>query len=165
MFDTGCEPSIQTHSILMKHLMVEKHNISIYNADIWRITDFEIITTVFEKMLEHGCVPNVKTYDKLIIGLCKVEHLSVALGLLNHMRENGISPSEIIHNSLLSGCCKLGMHEEALRLLDSMMECNHLAHLESYRLLICWLFEQSNKEKVGAIFHSLLSCGFIFFKV
>jgi pentatricopeptide repeat protein len=50
------------------------------------------------------------------------------------------------------------MHEEALRLLDSMMEYNHLAHLESYKLLVCGLFEQGNQEKAEEIFRSLLSC-------
>ena len=76
------------------------------------------------------------------------------------MREGGISPSEIIHNSLLSSCCKLGMFGEAVTLLDSMMECSHLAHLESYKLLICGLFEQMNKEKAEAVFCSLLRCGY-----
>jgi pentatricopeptide repeat protein len=41
-----------------------------------------------------------------------------------------------------------------------MIECNHLAHLESYKLLICELFGQGNKEKAEAIFRSLLSCGY-----
>ncbi|KAK7407187.1 hypothetical protein VNO78_08889 [Psophocarpus tetragonolobus] len=175
MFDTSCEPSYQTYSILMKHVMIEKYkkevsnpvglslsltNFSADNGDIWNKIDFEITTVLFEKMVECGIAPHINTYHKLIRGLCRVGRLDVAFHLYHHMRGSEISPSESIHNSLLSSCCKLGMFGEAVTLLDSMMECSHLAHLESCKLLICGLFEQKNTEKAEAIFCSLLSCGY-----
>lgn len=93
MFDAGCEPSRHTYSFLIKHLSDEKlvkansnesgldiiSNVSSSNiTDIWKTMGFEIALELFEKMIGHGCIPNMNTYGELIAGLCKERNLEVA---------------------------------------------------------------------------------------
>ncbi|KAJ0080612.1 hypothetical protein Patl1_23434 [Pistacia atlantica] len=175
MFDAGCEPSYHTYAFLISHLSKKKwmkensdvmglylvSNVTFVEAaDVWKMMEFDTAVELFETMLEHGCAPNVNTFGKLIIGLCKVERLAVAQRLFDYMRERGISPNEDIYNSLLKCCCGLGMYEEAVRLVDAMIEHGHLPHLESYKLLLCGLYDERNIEKAKVVFHNLLDCGY-----
>lgn len=90
MFDAGCEPSRRTYSFLIKHLSDEKlvkansnesgldiiSNVSSSDiTDIWKTMGFEIALELFEKMVGHGCIPNMNTYGELIAGLCKEGNL------------------------------------------------------------------------------------------
>ncbi|KAG2404924.1 Pentatricopeptide repeat-containing protein [Vigna angularis] len=173
MFDAACEPSHHTYGFLLKHLVKETLTIKdgcivegsfaqgfVSNdlINVWKTLDFDIVSLLFKKMVEHGCKPNVNTYSKLITGLCRVGRLNVALKLLNDLQEGGMSPSELIYNELLRCCCELKLYEEALSLLYDMNKNGHLAHLESYKLLICGLCDEGKKAMAESVFHTLLCC-------
>lgn len=165
MFDAGCEPSHHTYSFLIKQLLKEKWTKGSYSnlvdhADVWSMMSFSTALELFDKMQEHGCTPDVNTYAKLIMGLCKVDRFGVALQLFDHMQEQGLSPNEDIYNSLLSCCCKLGILDEAVAMLNHMINSGQLPHLESCKQLVCGLYDDGNKEKAEAVFVSLLGCGY-----
>ncbi|OMO72968.1 hypothetical protein COLO4_27373 [Corchorus olitorius] len=167
MFDAGCEPSSNTYSFLIKHLskkqrekddrqmvQLELNAIVVNHADVWKTMEFDTALELFEKMRENGCVPNVNTYSKLIIGLSKVGRFHVAQRLFDHMREEGISPTGDIYNSLFSCCCELRLYDNALIVVDSMISSGQLPYLESYKQLICGLYDEGDKEKANTVFNS-----------
>ncbi|KAM1000408.1 hypothetical protein EV1_007141 [Malus domestica] len=79
MFDSGCEPCRRTYSFLIKYLSNEKLvmtnskavgldimlNVSGNITHIWKTMDFGIALELFEKMVGHGCAPNMNTYGEL----------------------------------------------------------------------------------------------------
>lgn len=175
MIDAQCKPNHKTYYILIKHLFHENASIktgcdmdavSLADAscadavDVWKVLKIDTTIKLLERMIEHGCTPNINTYDALIAGFCKEGRLEEAQFLVCHMRERGISPNEDVHISLVNCCCKLGMYKEALLMVDTMVECSHLLHLESYKQLICGLFDERNVEKAKTVFCSLLRCGY-----
>ncbi|KAK7395294.1 hypothetical protein VNO78_15845 [Psophocarpus tetragonolobus] len=152
MFDAGCEPSQYTYAFLLKHLAKEMQMTKdggivedLFAPDfvpkdlvnVWKMLHFDIASLMFKKMVEHDC--------KLITGVCRVAWLIVAPRLLNDFQESEMSPNELIYNELLSCCCKLKLYE-ALSLLEDMDENSHLAHLESYKLIICGLCDEGEKR-------------------
>ncbi|KAH7852097.1 hypothetical protein Vadar_020599 [Vaccinium darrowii] len=134
MVDTGCEPSHYAYSVLIKHLVKEKwlkegrhgigqelnpNVISINIGEVWKLMEFDTALALFEKMNEHGCTPNAKTYAALIIGLSREGRFEEAWRLVDHMKKRGISPSEDIYNTLVKCCCNLQMYGEAIQKISN----------------------------------------------
>ncbi|KAL6986243.1 hypothetical protein U1Q18_019610 [Sarracenia purpurea var. burkii] len=105
MVDAGCDPSHYTYSVLIKHLSKEKwlmesttrtgENVTSINiADVWKIMEFDTALVLFDKMIEHGCTPNVNTYGALTTGLCIEGRFEEAWRLVDHMKKRGLSPTE-----------------------------------------------------------------------
>ncbi|KAK4398858.1 hypothetical protein Sango_1361300 [Sesamum angolense] len=155
MVDAGYEPSHYTYSVLIKHLSHEKlingnsarigldpgaNNGSINIADVWKITEHNTALRLFEKMKQHGCAPNINTYNALISGNCGEERLEETCRLVDHLKQCGMSPTEDICNRLVECCCKMRMYEEAMNLIDGMPKHGLLPHLECYKLLVCGLY-------------------------
>ncbi|KAM1873335.1 hypothetical protein ACFX13_007183 [Malus domestica] len=174
MFDSGCEPCRRTYSFLIKYLSNEKLvmtnskavgldimlNVSGNITHIWKTMDFGIALELFEKMVGHGCAPNMNTYGELIVRFCKERNLQVAQRLYNHMKDTGISPNEGIYNSLVNYCCQMQVYGEAAMLVHTMIEHGYLLALESCKLLVCGLFDEEDDEKAKAVFCSMLRCGY-----
>ncbi|KAE8704940.1 hypothetical protein F3Y22_tig00110432pilonHSYRG00125 [Hibiscus syriacus] len=120
------------------------------HADVWKTMEIDAALELFEKMRQHGCVPNINTYKKLINELCRVGRFLVAQKLIGHMRDQGISPGEDVYNSLLRCFCELEMYDDATT----------LPHLDSYRQLIRGRYDQGDKDKAETIFGDLLRCGY-----
>ncbi|KAL0291174.1 UNVERIFIED_CONTAM: Pentatricopeptide repeat-containing protein [Sesamum angustifolium] len=115
---------------------------------------------LFEKMKQHGCAPNLNTYNALITGLCRERRLEEAWRLVDHSKQCGISPSEDIYNKLVECCCNKRMYEEAVDLIDVMLKHGFLPHLECFKRLVCGLYDDGNDEKAKATFYRLLHCGY-----
>ncbi|KAH0678699.1 hypothetical protein KY284_019784 [Solanum tuberosum] len=111
-------------------------------------------------MVEHRCPLNTNIFSSLTTGLCREGRLEEALRLLDHMQSCGISPGENIYTSMVNCCCKLKMYEDATRFLDTMLTQGFLPHLESYKLLVCGLYDDGNNEKAKTTFFRLLGCGY-----
>ncbi|XP_010519409.1 PREDICTED: pentatricopeptide repeat-containing protein At5g65560-like [Tarenaya hassleriana] len=173
MFDAGCEPSHRTFLSLIKHLLNKKYvkekgavtglylvsNV-VDASDTWKMMKYDIIVEFFDKMLKLGCSPDANTYEKMIIGICKVGNLGVAQRVFDRMQIEGISPSGTIFNALLSCCCTMKKYGEGVELVDDMIRSGHLPQLESCRILICGLYEEGDKEGGLSVFQSLLPCGY-----
>ncbi|KAE8701146.1 hypothetical protein F3Y22_tig00110548pilonHSYRG00354 [Hibiscus syriacus] len=119
------------------------------HAGAWKSMEFDI-SLVIDKMRRHGCVPKANTYNKLIIGHCRVGRFVEEQKLIDHTRDQGIYPGEDVYNSILSCSCELGVFDDA----------SQLPHLDSYRQLICGLYDQGDKEKAEKTFGNLLRCGY-----
>lgn len=42
---------------------------------VWKIMEHNTALRLFEKMKQHGCAPNINTYNALISGICREELL------------------------------------------------------------------------------------------
>lgn len=71
-----------------------------------------------------------------------------------------MSPSEDMYNALVNCCCKLKMYEEAMKILDTMLKLGLLPHIESYKLLVCGLYDEGNDEMAKSAFCMLIQCGY-----
>ena len=165
MLDAGCQPSHHTYCSLIKHLshqnLVKTNDgmVSRFSStgipNIWKTMDFKIALELFERIVGHGCAPNLNTYRELITGLCKERNLEVAQSL-----SMGMSPSEDIYNALLNCCCELQLYGKAVELVDTMIEHGFLPALESCKMLLCGLLDEENSAKAYSVFRRMLCCGY-----
>lgn len=118
--------------------------------------EFDDAIELFSEMVKRGCEPKVNTFDALTAGFCKERRIEEALKLVNHMLTNGIPPNESIYTSLVNCLCYLKMFDKALTLVNTMVENGILVDLESYKLLICGLYEDGKHEKGKEVFCGLL---------
>ncbi|XP_057783898.1 pentatricopeptide repeat-containing protein At5g65560 isoform X5 [Salvia miltiorrhiza] len=174
MIAAGCEPSDYTYSVLIKHLSHEKLikrsgrtwldskpiNLSINIADVWKIMDHDTALKLLENMEKYGCPPTIKTYNALITGLCRERRLDEAWRLVDHLRQCGLSPNEDMYNKLVDCCCNLKLLEEATNIIGVMLKHGLLPHLESFKVLVCELYNEGSDEKGKATFCQLLQCGY-----
>ncbi|KAI3787435.1 hypothetical protein L1987_41898 [Smallanthus sonchifolius] len=154
MMDAKCEPSHHTYAIIVKHLLVlqQREKVKFQNFDlnignVWKLMDFETAMELFSEMVKRGCEPNVKTFEALTFGLCGESRFEEACRLVSHMLTKGLVPNEHIYTSLVYCSCSLRMFDKALTLLNTMIENRILPHLESYKLLICGLYDEGKHEK------------------
>ncbi|XP_020875673.1 pentatricopeptide repeat-containing protein At5g65560-like [Arabidopsis lyrata subsp. lyrata] len=171
MYDATCDPSHQTFLALIKHLFEKKYaagrggETALELGDApgtikWEMVDFDIIVQLFEKMVDHGCTPDENSYEKLILGMCKVENLGIAQRLFDQMEKRGMAPSEMVSNALLCCFCKLQKHEEAAKLVEDMICSGQSPELEYCKMVILRLYEGGGKERGRSVFQKLLRCGY-----
>ncbi|KAG6404439.1 hypothetical protein SASPL_136687 [Salvia splendens] len=174
MIAAGCEPSDYTYSVLIKHLSQEKLvdrrdgvdqefkpiSGSVNIADIWKIMEHDTALKLFENMEKYGCAPNIKTYNALITGLCRERRFEEAWRLVDHLKQRGMSLNEDMYNKLVDCCCNLKMYKEAVDLINVMLTHELLPHIESYKLLVCGLYNEGSDEKAKQTFCRLLHIGY-----
>lgn len=103
-------------------------------------------------MVEHGCAPDAKCYEKLVLGMCKVENLGIAQRMLDQMEKRGMLPSEIVFDALLSCCCKLQKYGEAAKVMKDMICSGQSPELKCSQKVICRLYEEGEKERATSFF-------------
>lgn len=172
MSDAACDPSHQTFLALIKHLFEKKYAagkggetaLELRDAPgtVWEMMDFDIVVQLFEKMVDHGCTPDEHSYEKLILGMCKVENVGIAQRLLDQMVKRGMPPSEMVSNALLSCFCKLQKHEEAAKVVEDMIWSGQSPELEFCKMVILRLYEGGENERARSFFQKLLRCGYYF---
>ncbi|CAE5957297.1 unnamed protein product [Arabidopsis arenosa] len=147
MIQSGLAPNLSTFTSLIMGYSTTK--------------DVDAAIRVFHKnMVEYGCVPDLKCYEHLMLGICCAKKLGLAQSLLDQMQRQGIAPSWIVFDEIVKCCCKMNKYEEAAHVVDHMISSGgYTPELMDCRALICGLYEQGDKERANAVFHKLLQCG------
>ncbi|XP_039134981.1 pentatricopeptide repeat-containing protein At1g62914, mitochondrial-like isoform X1 [Dioscorea cayenensis subsp. rotundata] len=78
--------------------------------------------SMFEKMKECRCTPDVYTYSILIDGLCKNRDFCNALKVQEEMMSKGTMPTVVSYSSILHGLCMQGEMEAAGKLFCDMKD-------------------------------------------
>ncbi|MCI36131.1 pentatricopeptide repeat-containing protein, partial [Trifolium medium] len=71
-------------------------------------------------MAQMGVAPDVRSFNIMINGFCKIKMVDEAVNLFNGMHCRKIIPNVVTYNSLIDGLCKSGRISYALELVDEM---------------------------------------------
>ncbi|CAE5966061.1 unnamed protein product [Arabidopsis arenosa] len=114
--------------------------------------------SLFVRMKDDFCYPNVYTYTALIKGLCR-KNVHKAMGLLDEMLERNLVPDLITYNSLIAGQCRAGHLDSAYRLLSLMKERGLVPDQGTYGCFIDFLCKSKRVEEARRLFESLTKEG------
>ncbi|EXB67318.1 hypothetical protein L484_025800 [Morus notabilis] len=129
---------------MIDRLLAELKERGLINVDIYNnVIDtrykhgcaVEAVVTVME-MVENNCEPDLKTYNILIAGSCRLGRLKEASQLLQLARKWGLMPDKFSYTPLLHAYCKQGEHSRALDILAEMTGKGAATDLGCYTALI-----------------------------
>jgi len=75
---------------------------------------------MFERMVQHGCLPDSITYGALISGLCKESRLEEARALYESMLDKHLVPCDVTRVTLAFEYCKKQKISIAVSMLDRL---------------------------------------------
>ncbi|RID78246.1 hypothetical protein BRARA_A01091 [Brassica rapa] len=148
---------------------LNQHVYSVLISGLFKEGRAEEAMSLWKKMGERDCKPNIVVYSALVDGLCREGKPDEAKEILNEMISNGCLPNAYTYSSLMRGLFKAGLSEEAIQpdvvtyniLLDGL--CVHKDVSRAVDLLNCMLergcdpdvitcnvFLKSLREKSGA---------------
>nr|UPT49626.1 pentatricopeptide repeat protein AaPPR988 [Agave angustifolia] len=100
-------------------------------------------------MQQHGCCPDVVTYNMLLDGLCRAGKVETAWNFLSWMRSRGgeIAPNVV----LICGYCGCGDVDKAVELLDEIVEMGLKPNKMTYNTLVKGLCEARRMDLVKEV--------------
>uniref|UniRef100_A0A0D9V6K7 Pentacotripeptide-repeat region of PRORP domain-containing protein n=1 Tax=Leersia perrieri TaxID=77586 RepID=A0A0D9V6K7_9ORYZ len=96
-------------------------------------------------------VPNVYSYNILLLALCKKPDLSAALDIVALMEKSGITPDLITFNTLLNGFYNHGQMDGAEKVWEMMKERNMVPDAKSYNAKLRGLVAEGRIEDAVAV--------------
>ncbi|KAL4186768.1 hypothetical protein AMTRI_Chr09g15630 [Amborella trichopoda] len=103
--------------------------------------------TVYKKMREEGCEPDLVSYNTLIYGLSNAGKEDIAKQYLRVIVEEGHLPDTVTYTSLMNGMCMKGDAIGALELLKEMEERGCEPNSCTYNTLLQGLFKAGNLDQ------------------
>ncbi|KAD6452985.1 hypothetical protein E3N88_07690 [Mikania micrantha] len=82
-----------------------------------------------EMVFDKGILPNAKTYNSLIYGLCLSSHWDEVSKMLKEMEAEKISPTVHTFSVLVDAFCKEGKVNEAEAVMDVMVAREEVVHM------------------------------------
>ncbi|PKA49706.1 Pentatricopeptide repeat-containing protein [Apostasia shenzhenica] len=174
MVDSGLEPTLTTHNILLKGFFRSgqvnegwdfflqmkrrgKKDDSCCRPDVISYTTVvhglglagqtEKARKVFDEMIAHGCLPSVATYNALIQVLCKKNEIHSALKVFDEMLSRGYTPNVTTYNVVIRGLCHAGEMERAMGFMEAMRSEGSEPTVQTYNLVIRHWCEEGEMEK------------------
>ena len=142
MVNDGIEPDI-----FSLNSMIEGYVLSLHVNDALRI---------FHQMgVVYNCLPNSRSYDYLIHGLCAQGRTDNARKLCNEMKRQGFVPSSKSYNSLVNALALGGEVDEAVSYLWEMTEKQRSADFITYQTVLDHMSKQGRKQDVMSLLKKL----------
>ncbi|KAI3798484.1 hypothetical protein L1987_33761 [Smallanthus sonchifolius] len=110
-------------------------------------------TKMFERMSEHGCVPDSITYGALISGLCKKSKLDEARSYYDAMMDKGLSPCEVTRLTIAYEYCKANVPLTAIKVVDRLEK---KLWVHTVNTLIRKLCSEKKVEIAASFLHKLI---------
>ncbi|KAM3290973.1 pentatricopeptide repeat-containing protein [Capsicum chacoense] len=105
---------------------------------------------------QYNIIPNVVSYNHLIVSHCEAGEVDEALKVYNHIIENApFSPSAVTYRHLTKGLIDSDRMREAVDLLREMLNKGHGADSLVYNNLILGFLNLGNLEKANELFDEL----------
>ncbi|XP_022024752.1 pentatricopeptide repeat-containing protein At5g64320, mitochondrial [Helianthus annuus] len=96
----------------------------------------KVARNVFDEMLPRGVAPDVFSFSIMMKGLCNVNEVDAACGLLRGMTKYGCVPNAVVYQTLLHTLCKFDRVDEGLKLFDRMLLRGFNPNALTYGVLI-----------------------------
>lgn len=168
MEKTGCNPSAVTFNALIDGLCkageLEKAQLLLYRMEIGkhpslflllsRGVDSANIQKTVESLVESGslvkaykllmqlansgAVPDVRTYNILINGMCRAGQVNVALKLFEQLQIKGLFPDSVTYGTLIDGFERAGRDGVAHKIFEQMNENECKPSSSVYKTLMVW---------------------------
>ncbi|KAL2491085.1 Pentatricopeptide repeat-containing protein [Abeliophyllum distichum] len=105
---------------------------------------------------QFNIIPNIVSYNNLIVSHCESNEIEEALKVYNHILENApYGPSAVTYRHLTKGLIDAGRINDAVDLLREMLHKGHGADSLVYNNLILGFLNLGNLEKANELFDEL----------
>jgi pentatricopeptide repeat protein len=101
-------------------------------------------------MQEHGCIPDINSYNIILNGLAKTGGPHRAMEMLSNMKQSKVRPDVVSYNTVLGALSHAGMFEEAAKLMKEMNTLGFEYDLITYSSIL---------EAIGKVDHEYTGQG------
>lgn len=101
---------------------------------------------LLKKLADSGVVPDVRTYNTLIHGMCKAGHINIALKLLEELQLKGHSPDSVTYATLIDALIRVKRDGDAYKLFEQMNANGCKPSPSVYKTFMTW---SSRKRKIS----------------
>ncbi|EFJ25063.1 hypothetical protein SELMODRAFT_32366, partial [Selaginella moellendorffii] len=153
MLRSGCMPGSITGSALVSALaradrvtdaldLLQEVNftpdLAMYDVVIEMLCERDMIKAamLYFSDLNRRSVPDVKSYEPLVLAFCRIGKLPVAYKLFRHMIVRGCDPSLTIYKALITSFCRGDKLDDACKLLEFMFNKDVYPDEELYRTVL-----------------------------
>ncbi|XP_024534723.1 pentatricopeptide repeat-containing protein At1g63400-like [Selaginella moellendorffii] len=105
--------------------------------------------------LNRRSVPDVKSYEPLVLAFCRIGKLPVAYKLFRHMIVRGCDPSLTIYKALITSFCRGDKLDDACKLLEFMFNKDVYPDEELYRTVLEGLERTGNGQAFDVLKNAL----------
>ncbi|KAK8573298.1 hypothetical protein V6N13_100100 [Hibiscus sabdariffa] len=162
MKEKGFQPSTRTYTVLIKALCddgLSGKALDLVNEMIgkgWKIVSAFELLSLMEK---RNCRPNVRTYNELIEGLCRVNKPYKAMLLLGRIVNNGLLPNRVSYNILIYGFCREGHFNMASKIFELMNSSGVDTDAYSFTAIIDGLCKQGSVKLANGLLGKMMKKG------
>nr|GLL47208.1 pentatricopeptide repeat-containing protein At1g63330-like isoform X1 [Ipomoea trifida] len=107
------------------------------------------------RMVDTGLRPDVRTYNTLINGYCKIKKLDEAMHLFREIRQNGLCPNVVTYTTILQGLFLVGRCATALKFLQEMQVAGHKLNYYTSCVLLKGLCDNGLVEKAMSVYSKI----------
>nr|GMC78826.1 putative pentatricopeptide repeat-containing protein At1g12700, mitochondrial [Ipomoea batatas]GMD44334.1 putative pentatricopeptide repeat-containing protein At1g12700, mitochondrial [Ipomoea batatas]GME18830.1 putative pentatricopeptide repeat-containing protein At1g12700, mitochondrial [Ipomoea batatas] len=165
MIERGIPPNIFTYTFLIqclcnfsrwKEVMKLMNEMVQHNVYPGRMNEAR---KAFGRVVESGLQPDIRTYNTLINGYCKIKEIEEARKAFGQMVESGLQPNVWTYNTLINGYCKIKEMDEAMHLFCEIPQKGLHPNVVTYTTMLQGFFLVRRCSAALELFQEMLVAG------